>query len=49
MANEVDYAPRKYVGNGQTTEFQFDWMVFKENEIIVTLEDTYSGTINTAV
>jgi len=43
MTNEVDYAPRKYLGNGSTTEFKFDWKAIKDNELIVTLENTYTG------
>ena len=37
MANEVNYSPCKYTGNGSTTEFSFNWKIFTESDITVTL------------
>ena len=35
MTNEVDYSPKRYVGNGTTKEFPFDWKAFKDSELII--------------
>lgn len=43
MANEVDYIPCKYRGNGLTSHFSFRWKIFTEKDIIVQLEDVVSG------
>jgi len=43
MANEVDYSPSKYTGNGSTTEFSFNWKIFTETDITVTLETISTG------
>lgn len=43
MANEVDYIPCKYRGNGLTSDFSFTWKIFTEKDIIVQLEDVVSG------
>ena len=43
MANEVDYIPCKYWGNGLTSHFSFRWKIFTEKDIIVQLEDVVSG------
>ena len=43
MANEVDYSPIKYVGNGSTVDFSFDWKVIDTDELIVELENIETG------
>ena len=43
MANETNYIPSKYEGNGVTVEFSFTWKIFNVNDIIVSLEDVTSG------
>ena len=43
MANEVDYSPNKYRGNGSTTEFSFDWKILSVNDIIVQFENYETG------
>lgn len=43
MANEVDYSPIKYVGNGSTVDFLFDWKVIDTDELIVELEEIETG------
>lgn len=40
MTNEVDYSPKRYVGNGTTKEFPFDWKAFKDSELIIKLIDS---------
>ena len=35
MANEVDYLPVSYKGNGSTKDFPFDWKIFSDTDIIV--------------
>lgn len=47
MANEVDYSPRKYTGNGSTTEFSFNWKIFTESDITVRLEKISTGVQTT--
>lgn len=47
MANEVDYLPREYWGNGTTREFGFDWKVLEEEDLIVTLIDGETETVLT--
>mgnify|MGYP007066964623 CR=1 FL=1 len=39
MANETNYSPCKYKGNGETLNFPFEWNYFKDAEIIVNIED----------
>lgn len=43
MANEVDYNPCKYLGNGSTVEFSFNWKIFNVEDLIVQLEDVSTG------
>ena len=43
MANEVEYTPSKDRGNGVTTEFSFSWKVFKNEDVIVQLENATTG------
>jgi|GEM_PF-1267662 len=44
MAVTTDnYQPEKYLGNGITTEFSFDWKLFDENYSVVLLEDVTTG------
>ena len=38
--NEVDYSPKRYIGNGITKDFSFDWKVFKNTDLIVKLIDS---------
>ncbi len=45
MANEVDYNPCQYLGNGQTRDFSFNWKVIVVDELIVELEAISTGTI----
>ena len=45
MANEVDYNPCQYLGNGQTRDFSFNWKVIEVDELIVELEAVSTGTI----
>ena len=47
MANEVNYSPCKYTGNGSTTEFSFNWKIFTESDITVTLEKISTGVQTT--
>lgn len=47
MANEVDYSPRKYTGNGSTTEFSFNWKIFTGSDITVRLEKISTGVQTT--
>lgn len=47
MANEVDYSPREYWGNGTTREFGFDWKVLEKEDLIVTLIDGETETVLT--
>ena len=43
MANEVDYNPCQYKGNGVTREFSFNWKVIEKEELIVSLELVSTG------
>lgn len=45
MANEVDYNPCQYLGNGQTRDFSFNWKIIEVDELIVELEAVSTGTI----
>lgn len=45
MANEVDYNPCQYLGNGQTRDFSFNWKVIEIDELVVELEAVSTGTI----
>ena len=45
MANEVDYNPCQYLGNGQTRDFSFNWKVIEVDELIVSLVAVSTGTI----
>jgi hypothetical protein len=47
MANQVDYTPCKYTGNGSTTEFSFDWKIFTATDITVRLEVISTGVQTT--
>ena len=47
MANEVDYEPREYWGNGVTCEFAFDWKVLEKEDLIITLIDGETKTVLT--
>ena len=47
MANEVDYTPCQYLGNGQTRDFPFNWKVIEVDELIVELETVSTGYITT--
>ena len=47
MANEVDYSPREYWGNGTTREFGFDWKVLEKEDLIITLIDGETETVLT--
>lgn len=47
MANEVDYKPREYRGNGVTREFSFDWKVLEKEDLIITLIDGESESVLT--
>ena len=49
MANEVDYSPCKYTGNGLTTDFSFSWKVMDIQELIVELENISTGDISVLV
>ena len=43
MANEVDYNPCQYKGNGVTRDFSFNWKVIEVEELIVSLELVSTG------
>ncbi|MDY6364836.1 MAG: hypothetical protein SPL73_08120 [Cyanobacteriota bacterium] len=45
MANEVDYNPCKYKGNGQTVDFPFNWKLIEIDELIVKLENIPTGEL----
>lgn len=40
MANEINYIPCKYKGNGTTLNFPFGWNYFNDSEIIVNIENS---------
>ena len=40
MTNEVDYSPKRYIGNGTTKEFPFDWKIFNDSDLKVVFEDS---------
>lgn len=45
MANEMNYSPYKYKGNGTTVNFPFGWNFYEDTEVIVSIEDS-SGVSN---
>ena len=49
MANEVDYNPCQYLGNGLTRDFSFDWKLIEPEELIVTLELVSTGNETTLI
>jgi len=47
MANEVNYSPLKYMGNGSTAEFLFSWKIFNATDINVVVENVTTGAQTT--
>ena len=43
MANEVDFRPLKYLCNGTTRDFPFEWKILSVDEVVVILETIATG------